>query len=115
VQLQCAAVYFDQLADARPVACCSQRNPCPGNGGPTRTDEQQRDRRLHARSLEAYFRDLRGTEPDWLHDIFLGAAEKPLLDVVMQHAQGNQSKAAEWLGMNRNTLRKKLLEHKLLK
>ena len=41
--------------------------------------------------------------------------EKPLLEVVMAHADHNQSKAAEWLGLNRNTLRKKLLEHKLLK
>jgi Fis family transcriptional regulator len=40
--------------------------------------------------------------------------EKPLLDVVMKHAEGNQSKAAAWLGLNRNTLRKKLGEHKLL-
>jgi Fis family transcriptional regulator len=39
------------------------------------------------------------------------SVEKPLLDVVMQHAGHNQSRAAEWLGMNRNTLRKKLLEH----
>jgi len=35
--------------------------------------------------------------------------------VVMQHAEGNQSRAAEWLGLNRNTLRKKLLDHKLIK
>jgi len=34
--------------------------------------------------------------------------------VVMSHADNNQSRAAEWLGLNRNTLRKKLLEHKLL-
>ena len=39
----------------------------------------------------------------------------PLLDVVMTRAEGNQSKAAQWLGINRNTLRKKLVEHKLLK
>jgi len=65
-------------------------------------------------SLEAYFRDLRGTEPDGLYDMVLRAVEKPLLDVVMQHAGHNQSRAAEWLGMNRNTLRKKLAEHKLL-
>ena len=38
----------------------------------------------------------------------------PLLDVVMSHADNNQSRAAEWLGLNRNTLRKKLVEHKLL-
>lgn len=66
-------------------------------------------------SLEAYFRDLRGTEPHSVHDMVMAAVEKPLLDVVMKHAEGNQSRAAEWLGINRNTLRRKLLEHKLLK
>jgi Fis family transcriptional regulator len=39
----------------------------------------------------------------------------PLLEVVMHSAEGNQSKAADWLGINRNTLRRKLLEHKLIK
>jgi Fis family transcriptional regulator, factor for inversion stimulation protein len=66
-------------------------------------------------SVEQYFRDLRGAEPDGLHQLFLGAAEKPLLDVVLRHAEGNQSKAAAWLGINRNTLRRKLIDHKLLK
>ena len=66
-------------------------------------------------SVEQYFKDLRGAEPSALHDLFLGAAERPLLDVVLRHAQGNQSKAAEWLGINRNTLRRKLLDHKLIK
>lgn len=65
-------------------------------------------------NLEAYFRDLRGTEPDGLYEMVIRVVEKPLLDVVMQHAGHNQSRAAEWLGMNRNTLRKKLVEHKLL-
>jgi Fis family transcriptional regulator len=66
-------------------------------------------------SLEAYFKDLKGVEPDGLYDLMLASFEKPLLDVVMRHAEGNQSRAAEWLGLNRNTLRKKLLEHKLIK
>jgi Fis family transcriptional regulator, factor for inversion stimulation protein len=66
-------------------------------------------------SLEQYFKDLRGAEPHSLHDMILAAAEKPLLEVVMKHADGNQSKAAEWLGVNRNTLRRKLLDHKLMK
>ncbi|MDR2154523.1 MAG: Fis family transcriptional regulator [Burkholderiaceae bacterium] len=66
-------------------------------------------------SLEAYFRDLRGTDPDRMYDMLLRTVEKPLLEVVMQHADGNQSRAAEWLGMNRNTLRKKLAEHKLIR
>jgi Fis family transcriptional regulator, factor for inversion stimulation protein len=66
-------------------------------------------------SLEQYFKDLRGAEPHSLHDMILAAAEKPLLEVVMKHADGNQSKAAEWLGVNRNTLHRKLVDHKLLK
>jgi Fis family transcriptional regulator, factor for inversion stimulation protein len=66
-------------------------------------------------SVEQYLKDLRGAEPNALHELFLGAAEKPLLEVVLRHAEGNQSKAAEWLGINRNTLRRKLLDHKLLK
>ena len=67
-------------------------------------------------SLESYFKDLRGTEPDGsMYDMMVRAVEKPLLEVVMEHAEQNQSRAAEWLGLNRNTLRKKLVEHKLIK
>ena len=66
-------------------------------------------------SLEGYFKDLRGTEPDGMYDMMVRVVEKPLLEVVMQHAEQNQSRAAEWLGLNRNTLRKKLVEHKLIK
>ena len=66
-------------------------------------------------SLDRYFQDLRGIEPDNLHDMMVRVVEKPLFEVVMHRADGNQSRAAEWLGLNRNTLRKKLLEHKLIK
>lgn len=66
-------------------------------------------------SLEGYFKDLRGTEPERMYEMLVRAVEKPLLEVVMAKADHNQSKAAEWLGLNRNTLRKKLLEHRLLK
>ena len=66
-------------------------------------------------SLEQYFKDLRGTEPHSVHDMIVGAVEKPMLEVVMRHADNNQSKAADWLGINRNTLRRKLLDHKLIK
>jgi Fis family transcriptional regulator, factor for inversion stimulation protein len=64
-------------------------------------------------SLNDYFSDLRGIEPTALHDMMMHAVEKPLLDMVMQRAKGNQSKAAQWLGVNRNTLRQKLLKHQL--
>ena len=66
-------------------------------------------------SLDSYFSDLRGTEPDRMYDMMVRVIEKPLLEVVMQQAAQNQSRAAEWLGLNRNTLRKKLVEHKLIK
>ena len=66
-------------------------------------------------SLEGYFTDLGGTVPDGMYDMMVRVVEKPLLEVVMQHAEQNQSRAAEWLGLNRNTLRKKLVEHKLIK
>ncbi len=66
-------------------------------------------------SLEGYFRDLRGTEPDRMYDMLVKVVEKPLLEIVMNQADHNQSRAAEWLGLNRNTLRKKLIEHKMLK
>ena len=65
-------------------------------------------------SLDGYFKDLRGTEPDRLYDMMVQVVEKPLLEVVMAHAAQNQSRAAQWLGLNRNTLRKKLVEHKLV-
>jgi Fis family transcriptional regulator len=47
--------------------------------------------------------------------MILAAVEKPMLEVVMRHAEGNQSKAADWLGINRNTLRRKLADHRLIK
>ena len=66
-------------------------------------------------SLDGYFKDLRGVEPTAMYDMILRVVERPLLEVVMKEAGGNQSRAAEWLGINRNTLRRKLLDHKLVK
>jgi Fis family transcriptional regulator len=48
-------------------------------------------------------------------DMVMRCVEKPLLEITLQHAQGNQSRAASMLGITRNTLRKKLLDHQLLK
>ncbi len=65
--------------------------------------------------LEGYFTDLDGVEPAAMYDMMLKVVERPLLLVVMKHADQNQSRAAEWLGINRNTLRRRLVEHKLIK
>ena len=66
------------------------------------------------RSLNRYFKDLDGEEPSDIYDMVVKAVEKPLLVFIMDRAEGNQSRAAELLGINRNTLRKKLNEHGLL-
>ena len=61
--------------------------------------------------MRQYFKDLDGEKPSGIYNMVVNCVEKPLLEVVMYHAQGNQTRAAELLGINRNTLRKKLLEH----
>ncbi len=63
------------------------------------------------KSLDEYFKDLDGQPPHAVYDMFLNCMEKPLLEYVMNRAGGNQSKAAGILGLNRNTLRKKLKQH----
>ena len=65
-------------------------------------------------SLQTYFHDLEGEVPDRVYEMVVRMVERPMLEVVMSHADNNQSRAAEWLGLNRNTLRKKLVEHKML-
>ncbi len=66
------------------------------------------------RSLDKYFSDLNGERPTGLYDMLTQAVERPLLEVVMREADQNQSLASEMLGINRNTLRKKLQTHGLL-
>jgi Fis family transcriptional regulator len=60
------------------------------------------------RSLERYFKDLDGTRPQSIYDMVLKNVERPMLEAVLDHAEGNQTIAAEMLGINRNTLRKKI-------
>jgi Fis family transcriptional regulator len=65
------------------------------------------------RSLNEYFAHLDGAKPHALHEMVLQAVERPLLKFAMERSGGNQSAAAELLGINRNTLRKKLVEYRL--
>lgn len=66
------------------------------------------------KSLEEYLSDLGEQKPSNLYDMMLLTVEKPIFQVVMARAGGNQSHAAAMLGINRNTLRKKLQQHGLL-
>jgi len=58
--------------------------------------------------LDKYFKDLDGENPNDVYDMVLHSVEKPLLIYIMNYSQGNQTRAAKILGLNRNTLRKKL-------
>ena len=66
------------------------------------------------KSLEKYFRDLGEQAPSHVYEMVISTVEKPVFEAVMARADGNQSLAAEMLGINRNTLRKKLQVHGLM-
>lgn len=59
-------------------------------------------------TLITYFNQLDGAEPNDIYNMVLKQVEAPLLEVVMRQVDGNQTKAAACLGLNRGTLRKKL-------
>jgi len=64
------------------------------------------------KAVDEYFRDLDGEQPSCsIFDMVMNCVEKPLIETVMHHADGNQTRAADLLGINRNTLRKKMTEH----
>jgi Fis family transcriptional regulator len=63
--------------------------------------------------LHSYFANLNGHKPGDLYQLVIGEVEKPLFRAVLVYTKGNQSEAAEILGINRGTLRKKLKAYKL--
>ena len=69
---------------------------------------------LTDKALSHYFKNLNGYKPAELYQLVIGEVEKPLFRTVMNYTGGNQSEAAEILGINRGTLRKKLKLYKLL-
>ena len=64
-----------------------------------------------ARAMDDYFRDLDGEVPTGIYDMVMACVEQPLLEQVLLFAEGNQTRAAEYLGINRNTLRKKMAQY----
>ena len=71
-----------------------------GKGVPLRSQAEE--------ALQSYFEALNGHKPAHLYELVMREVEEPLFKVVMGHVHGNQSRAAEVLGINRGTLRKKL-------
>lgn len=64
-------------------------------------------------AMEKYFEDLDGQSPNDLYDLVLSQIERPLFETVMNHTRGNMSKASELLGLNRGTLRNRLIKYGL--
>ncbi len=64
-------------------------------------------------SVVQYFADLEGEEPGSVYNMVLNKVEKSLLETILVHTSGNQTRSAKILGLNRNTLRKKLKQYQL--
>lgn len=67
--------------------------------------------RVVRKAIDGYFKDLDGERARGVYDMVINCVEKPLLEAVLHRVQGNQTHAAEMLGINRNTLRKKMKAH----
>jgi Fis family transcriptional regulator len=67
--------------------------------------------RMVRRAIDGYFRDLDGERAIGVYDMVINCVEKPLLESVLHRVKGNQTDAAKMLGINRNTLRKKMRVH----
>ena len=82
------------------------------------TDDNQGITQLYnavKHSIRRYLYELDGTQPHDMYELVLRQVEQPLLEAILEHTKGNQSKAAEYLGLNRGTLRKKLRTYNLHK
>jgi len=77
-------------------------------------DEEEDIASFVRKALESYFLHLDGEKPAPVYEMVIKSVERPMLEVVMRQASNNQTVAAQILGINRNTLRKKLSDHGLL-
>ncbi|MEK6595620.1 MAG: helix-turn-helix domain-containing protein [Pseudomonadota bacterium] len=65
------------------------------------------------KAISSYLIDLDGEKPGQLYGMVINSVEKPLIEVAIQHTKGNQTQAAELLGINRNTLRQKMKQYQI--
>ena len=99
-------------------------NPDISNASPTVSDmrdsgnsAEKISQLSHAvkHSIRRYLYELDGAKPNNMYDLVLQQIEQPLFEAILEHTKGNQSRAAEMLGLNRGTLRKKLRSYNLHK
>ncbi len=102
------------LRGGRPAAGGEQRQPAVTSAAAAGAARGETIEQCILRSLNEYFDNLDGAKPHALHEMVLQATERPLIKFAIERTNGNQSAAAELLGINRNTLRKKLQEYHLV-
>ena len=90
------------------LAVTQPSHDIPGNLSVVKNPQPEPLRAAVREALEHYFEQLDGTAPKDLYQLVLQQVEQPLLEAVLGHTGGNQSKAATLLGISRSTLRKKL-------
>ncbi|MAW34455.1 MAG: Fis family transcriptional regulator [Proteobacteria bacterium] len=64
-------------------------------------------------ALREYLKDLDGENSIGIRDMVVESVEKPVIETILEHVEGNQTRAAAMLGLNRNTLRKKIKIYKI--
>ncbi len=63
------------------------------------------------KAVANYLQQLNGQDVNDLYELVLSELERPLLEEVMKYTRGNQTRAANLMGINRGTLRKKLKQY----
>ena len=86
-----------------------------GNASDNTTQEISQLSHAVKHSIRRYLYELDGTQPSDMYNLVLRQIEQPLFEAILEHTKGNQSRAAELLGLNRGTLRKKLRRYNLHK
>lgn len=102
------------------MSSMSDQNFQPATSDAEQPDEKQQQeisQLSHAvkHSIRRYLFELEGTQPNNMYELVLRQIEQPLFEAILEHTKGNQSRAAELLGLNRGTLRKKLRSYNLHK
>lgn len=65
------------------------------------------------KAIVDYLNDLDGEKPSQIYSMVINSVEKPLIEIALQHSHGNQTQAANLLGINRNTLRQKMKQYQI--
>ena len=92
------------FAESTPAQAASQNQPV----------QAQSLRGCVEQAMENYFKQLNGQQVSNVYEMVQGEVEAPMLEIVLKYTRHNQTRAAQVLGLNRGTLRKKLKQYGLL-